>query len=151
MLFGGYLSGKKMNDDLSMTESCFLLVAALILYYSIPLLLSMGYGGFFQSVTHLLMFPIAFLFLSVVQSDNVIRKLKDYPVLVSGVSLISAMTLEIYLVHGSFHSNSLILSFAFPANLIVFLFVTLLLALMLNRTTGFVREVVLKRVTSNTR
>jgi hypothetical protein len=151
MLFGGYLSGRETNGNPSAIRSFFILIATLILYYSIPLLISMGHGGPFQFMTHLLMFPIAFLFLSVVQSDNVIRKLKDYPVLVSGVSLISAMTLEIYLVHGSFHSNSLILSFAFPANLIVFLFVTLLLALMLNRTTGFVREVVLKRVTSNTR
>ena len=132
MFFGGYMAGRKKFAKTSFIKDGLALVLFIGLYYGILILMSRFGGWQFQAVTHLLMFPVLFLFLKVSESD-VITSLMNTKYVGETISLMAVLTLEIYLVHGSVRCFPFILNMLFPINIIVFWAVTIFLSYVLNR------------------
>ncbi|MFC1867391.1 acyltransferase family protein [Thermodesulfobacteriota bacterium] len=140
MLFGGYLASYTKKIKGSMIKDSFLLFGCIVLYYGILLFVSRGYGGQFQAVTQLLMFPIMFLFLKVSRSQFIIHNLMSTKYVGAAISQIAILTLEIYLVHGAVYSHPSLQPIRFPANLIIFWIAVISTSFVINRATHFIPQ-----------
>ncbi len=143
MFFGGYLAGRAKFVKTSFYKDGVALVFFIALYYGILFFMSRFGGWQFQAVTHLLMFPILFFFLRFAESKE-ITVLVQSKYLGAIISLMAALTLEIYLLHGSVRAFPFVLKTIFPLNLVVFWVVTIALSYVLNRVAGIIRKKVLR-------
>jgi len=138
MFFGGYLAGCGRSGQPNFFKDGLALVCFIALYYGILFFMS-KFGGFqYQAVTHLLMFPILFFFLRFAESKEITALVQSKyvgPV----ISLMAALTLEIYLLHGYVRAFPFVLKTIFPLNLVVFWLVTIALSFVLNRVAGWMR------------
>jgi peptidoglycan/LPS O-acetylase OafA/YrhL len=137
MFFGGYMAGRTKFAKTGFITDGLALIFVTGLYYGILILMSRGFGWQFQAVTHLLMFPILFLFLKV-SGSNLITSLMTTKYAGAVISLMSALTLEIYLLHGVVYRHPIIQSILFPLNIVVFWIVVIILSFLLNRVSGFI-------------
>lgn len=136
MFFGGYLAGCKRSGTPNFLKDGLALVLFVGLYYGILFFMSKFGGTQYQAVTHLLMFPILFFFLRFAESKELTALVQSKyvgPV----ISLMAALTLEIYLLHGSVRQFPFVLKTIFPLNLVVFWVVSIALAFVLNRVAGW--------------
>ncbi|MGA2781913.1 MAG: acyltransferase [Smithella sp.] len=137
MFFGGYMAGRAKFAKTSFSKDGLALIFVIGLYYGILILMSRGCGWQFQAVTHLLMFPILFLFLKVSES-GVIMSLMTTKYAGAAISLMAALTLEIYLLHGAVYSHPIIQNLLFPLNIVIFWLVVIFLSFVLNRISRFI-------------
>ncbi len=137
MFFGGYMAGRAKFAKTSFIKDGLALIFVIGLYYGILILMSKGCGWPFQAVTHLLMFPILFLFLKVSES-GVITSLMTTRYAGTAISLMAALTLEIYLLHGAVYSHPIIQNLLFPLNIVIFWLVVIFLSFVLNRISRFI-------------
>jgi hypothetical protein len=85
------------------------------------------------------MFPILLLFLKVSESD-VITSLMSTKYAGAAISLMAALTLEIYLLHGAVYSHPIIQSMLFPLNIVIFWIAVIILSFILNRAARFITK-----------
>ena len=137
MFFGGYMAGRSRFIKTSFIKDGLALVLVIGLYYGILILMNRGCCWQFQAVTHLLMFPILFLFLKVSESD-VITSLMSTKYIGAAISLLAGLTLEIYLLQYAVYSHSIIQSVLFPLNIFIFWIVVIILSFLLNRISRFI-------------
>jgi len=143
MFFGGYLAGCKRSGTPNFFKDGLALVLFVGLYYGILIFMSRFGGWQFQAVTHFLMFPILFFFLRFAESKEIAALVQSKyvgPV----ISLMAALTLEIYLLHGYVRAFPFVLKTIFPLNIVVFWVVSVALAYGLNRVVGIFRKKVLR-------
>jgi len=143
MFFGGYLAGSKPFEKTSFVKDGVAVVCCVGFYYGILIFMSRFGGWQFQAVTHLLMFPILFFFLRFAESKEITALVQSKyvgPV----ISLMAALTLEIYLLHGYVRAFPFVLKTIFPLNIVVFWILTIALAYVLNRLAGIFRKKVLR-------
>lgn len=136
MFFGGYLAGCKRSGTPNFFKDGLALVLFVGLYYGILFFMSKFGGTQYQAVTHLLMFPILFFFLRFAESKEITALVQSKyvgPV----ISLMAALTLEIYLLHGYVRAFPFVLKTIFPLNIVVFWVVSVALAYALNRVAGW--------------
>jgi hypothetical protein len=139
MFFGGYLAGCERPIKTSFIKDGFGLFCFVTLYYGILIFMSKFGGWQFQAVTHLLMFPILFFFLRFAKSAQIISLMKS-KYLGAAISIIAAMTLEIYLLHGSVRYISFVNNLILPMNIAVFWIVTIALSYVLYRVANEIRK-----------
>lgn len=139
MFFGGYLSSKEDALKGRIARDGMLLLGCVVLYYGILLLVEKGYGARFQTVTHLLMFPIMLLFLKVSRSAFVTRLMGGKYIL-AGVSLVAGLTLEIYILHSYVYTRPLVQGLTFPLNILCVWALTVIAAFVLNRASRFLTK-----------
>ena len=139
MFFGGYMAGREKFVKTNFIKDGLALVLVIGLYYGILNLMNKGCGWQFQAVTHLLMFPILFLFLRVSESD-LITSLMNTKYIGAAISLLAGLTLEIYLLQYAVYSHSIIQSILFPLNIITFWIVVIILSFILNRVSRFITK-----------
>lgn len=137
MLYGGYLSNINTSIRGRIITDGLLLLLCIVVYFGILLLVNRGYGGQFQAVSQLLMFPMMLLFLKVSRSDFICNTLLASEYGGAAISLVAGLTLEIYLLHGVVYSNSSIQSVIFPLNLAAFWITVICMSYMLNRVASF--------------
>lgn len=141
MFFGGYLAGKKSFTGSSFVKEGLTLILLIGIYYGILILMSKFGGWWFQVITHLLMFPILFFSLRFSQS-NAITSVMRAKYIGAAISLISLMTLEIYLIHGNVRAFPFLQHAFFPLNIVIFWIVTLSLSYVLYRLASAIRKMV---------
>jgi hypothetical protein len=137
MFFGGYMAGRAKFAKTGFIKDGLAFILIIGLYYGILILMSRGCGWQFQVVTHLLMFPMLFLFLKFSESDA-ITSLMGKKYTGAAISLIAALTLEIYLLHGAVYSHPIIQNLLFPLNIVIFWLVVIFLSFVLNRISRFI-------------
>ncbi len=137
MFFGGYLAARKKFSKTDFYKDGVALMLLIALYYGILFCMSKLGGWQFQAVTHLLMFPILFFFLRFAESKE-ISALVQSKYLGSFISLMAALTLEIYVLHGSVRQFPFVLNTIFPLNIVLFWLVTITLSYVLNRVAGWI-------------
>lgn len=141
MFFGGYLAGCARSDQPNLFKDGLALVFFIALYYGILFFMSKFGGCHYQAVTHLLMFPILFFFLRFAESNEITALVQSkYVGMV--ISLMAALTLEIYLLHGSVRQFPFVLKTIFPLNIVVFWVVSVALAYSLNRVSGWMMKAI---------
>jgi len=139
MFLGGYMASKRIRFiKTNLVRDGLALLGCIAGYYGILLLVSRGYGGQFQAATHLLMFPILFLFLKVSSSEFVTNRLMTAKYAGATISLVATLTLEIYLVHPSVYNQPALSNILFPFNIIVFWIPVIILSFTLNRVSRLV-------------
>lgn len=141
MFFGGYLAGCKRSGQPNFFKDGLALACLIALYYGILFFMSKFGGWQYQAVTHLLMFPILFFFLRFAESKEITALVQSNYV-GTAISLMAALTLEIYLLHGYVRAFPFVLKTIFPLNIVVFWIVTIALAFVLNRVAGLMRKMV---------
>jgi peptidoglycan/LPS O-acetylase OafA/YrhL len=137
MFFGGYMAGRAKFVKTSFIKDGLALVLFISLYYGILIIMSRVDGWQFQTVTHLLMFPILFLFLKVSESD-IITSLMNTKYIAAAISLLAGITLEIYLLQYAVYSHSIIQSIGFPLNVVIFWIAVIALSFFLNRVSRLI-------------
>jgi peptidoglycan/LPS O-acetylase OafA/YrhL len=78
---------------------------------------------------HLLVFPLIFLGVQVIQAEAIARFVDRHPRFNWTIGLVGGLTLEIYLVHYAVLDSSIVARLAFPANIAVIMAGTVLLAI----------------------
>lgn len=106
----------------------FLLFLLLFAIYLHKFVMLKGITGEFQFIEQLLIFPVLYFFLKVSKSGFILETLMKLPYVSAGISIIAAMTLELYMVHGP--ARVLVHQYiaTFPANVILHLLITLIIS-----------------------
>lgn len=141
MFFGGYLAGCKRSGQSNFLKDGLALVLLIAFHYGILFFMSKFGGTQYQAVTHLLMFPILFFFLRFAESKE-ITALVQSKYVGSVISLMAALTLEIYLLHGYVRAFPFVLKTIFPFNIVVFWIVSVVLAYGLNCLSGWMMKAI---------
>jgi peptidoglycan/LPS O-acetylase OafA/YrhL len=126
-LAGIFLSSK---DDMIVyrgKSDFFILLILLALIYFHKLLMFKGLAGEYQFIEQLLIFPLLYYFIKVSKSSMVSLIMKT-PVLSNLIALISAMTLELYIVHGPIRILIFQYFNVFPLNIILLLVISFLIS-----------------------
>ncbi len=141
MFFGGYLAGCVRSGQPNFFKDGLALVFFIALYYGILFFMSKFGGWEFQAVTHVLMFPILFFFLRFAESRE-ITALVQSKYVGTAISLMAALTLEIYLLHGYVRAFPFVLKTIFPLNIVVFWIVTVALSYGLYRVAWWMMKAI---------
>jgi peptidoglycan/LPS O-acetylase OafA/YrhL len=141
MFFGAYLAGSARSCQPNFLKDGLALVFLIALYYGILFFMSKFGGWQFQAVTHVLMFPVLFFFLRFAESKE-ITALVQARYVGTVISLMAALTLEIYLLHGYVRSFPFVLKTIFPLNIVVFWVVTVSLSYGLYRASGLMMKAI---------
>ena len=140
MFFGGYLADRKNDLTEGTRRHLLYLLGALLFYYGILIVIQFGYGGKFQAIIHIITFLVVYLILVISKSRFIIEKVMSINIVNFIVSLIGGLTLEIYLMQYTVYSNSYIQTLFFPANIILFWIIVVILSKILSWTSGFIRN-----------
>lgn len=113
------------------------LLLMLIVIYVHKFMMLNGFSGELQFIEQLAIFPLLYYCLKVSKSTFVIETLMKQPVIAGFISVIAAMTLELYMVHGA--TRILIHQFiaTFPVNVILYLLITFMISYGLYRFTQY--------------
>jgi peptidoglycan/LPS O-acetylase OafA/YrhL len=115
----------------------FLFFGFIVLIYGEKYLMLKGIAPQLQFFQQLLLFPTLYYGLKISQSPFILTTLMGHPFLARPITLIGAMTLELYLVHGLIRPLLVYYFPHFPENLILFLLLTLILSYGLYRVNTY--------------
>ena len=91
------------------------------------------YAYYLQFIQQILLFFIVFFLFKISRSPFVKNTIMDNRIFNILIPFVSNITLEIYIVHFSFRNHLVNLNFGFPFNVIIFLTLTLILSVLINR------------------
>lgn len=129
----------------------FVLLALLLAIYGHKILMLKGATGEFQFIEQMLIFPLLYYFIKISKSPFILYRVMK-PSVVSGfISVVAAMTLELYMSHGAL--RILIHQYVpqFPANVIVHLLLTLSISYGLYKLSQYILVVLLNKSLSDVR
>ena len=144
MLLGGFLANHSNTLKSGKVFHLILLCLFLFLYFSFGFLITYGAFTKYQMLIHLLTFPIIYLVLILGRSPFMIRNIMESKVPFFIISIVSSVTLEIYLLQGVVYTNSFVNSLFFPANIIVFWVFLIVLSKIFAEVSGLGRRVLLR-------
>jgi peptidoglycan/LPS O-acetylase OafA/YrhL len=121
-LFGIYLASVDQKIKYTGISDFAMLLLFLVVIYGHKLLVLTTAGKFseFQFIQQLAIFPLVFYFLKISRSGLVENFMNKCEELRGGVTLVAAMTLELYIVHGPLRGLMLPYIGAFPGNVIIY-------------------------------
>ncbi len=109
------------------------LLGIITLIYMHKILWMKGIGTEYQFVQQFLIFPMLYYFMKISKSPFILEKIMGYKKLSSAITLIGAMTLELYIVHGTIRQLFVKYIPSFPENVIVYLFAVFLVSYLFYR------------------
>lgn len=122
------------------------LLACLVVMYGHKLIALSGQAQEWQFIQQLALFPMLFFAIKVARAHWLLAFLHRQRRLSSAVSIVAAMTLELYIVHGPIRGLMLPHIGGFPGNVLVYLPVVFLLAYFFYRLNAWVMTHLLARV-----
>lgn len=117
-----------------------ILVGLLLAIYGHKYLMSRGWLDSLQALEQLLLLPLVFYALKVSRSDFVTKRLMAPGPVASVITIISTLTLEIYMVHTTIKRPLMTFDLPFPAGALVFVGLTLVLAAVTHWMGGKLRS-----------
>lgn len=138
MLFGGYLATRNREIKSGNLVGLGLLCITTLLYASCGLLFIHGYYGRYQFMMHLTTIPMIYLIFSLARSPFVKEKILINHNIYFVISLVSGLSLEIYLLQYHVYSLEFIQSLIFPVNVAVFSLLLLAASLALSKSLRFI-------------
>jgi peptidoglycan/LPS O-acetylase OafA/YrhL len=127
-LFGVWLAQRQDKISYSGFFDWAMLFLSIFLIYGHKFLMYRNLACSFQFIQHILLFPFIYYFLKISRSDFIQKHIMGRPVIAQSVRYVSDMTLELYLVHLYAVIFVVRLNLLFPANIIVLLAVTFIMA-----------------------
>lgn len=134
MLFGGYLAARDRAIKKGTLLDLGLLCVTVLLYSYCGMLFNHGYYGNYQFMMHLLALPLIYLAFSLAASRFVREKILKNHTYYFVISLISGLTLEMYLLQYHIYSWEFVRALIFPLNVAVFYLVLLTASLLLSKS-----------------
>lgn len=110
-----------------------MLIGIISLIYAHKILWMKGIGTEYQFVQQLLIFPMLYYFMKISKSPFILEKIMGHKKLSVFITLIGAMSLELYIVHGSIRPFFVKYIPSFPENVIVYLLVVFLVSYLFYR------------------
>lgn len=132
-LFGIYFAS--INDKIiySGVRDYMILVGIVILIYLHKILWMKGIATEYQFIQQLLIFPMLYYFMKISHSPLIVDVIMKRPVISSVITLIGAMTLELYIVHGTIRPIVVKYLPGFPENVAVYLIFVFLISYLFYR------------------
>jgi peptidoglycan/LPS O-acetylase OafA/YrhL len=145
--FGIFLASVESKIKYQGVVDYFMLLLFILVIYGHKLLVMMTGGNYseFQFVQQMAIFPLVFYFLKISRSDRVGRLFNIETWAGRFVSLVAAMTLELYIVHGPLRGLMLPYLGGFPGNVIVYLPFVFITAYVLHELTNKATRIFLGR------
>lgn len=125
----------------------FVLLALLLAIYGHKLLMLKGAAGEFQFIEQMLIFPLLYYFIKISKSPFVLFQVMKPSVASGFISLVAAMTLELYMAHGPLRALLHPYLTRFPENVILYLLITFLISYGLYRLNQTLLPRISKKVT----
>lgn len=122
------------------------LLACLILMYGHKLLALAGYAQEWQFIQQLVLFPMLYFAIKVARASWLLDFVGRQRWLTRAISIVAAMTLELYIVHGPLRGLMLPHIGGFPGNMLIYLPVVFLLAYLFYRVNAWAMTHLLARV-----
>ncbi len=139
MLLGGILAARDSVSRAPQARDLWIAVCLLCAYFGFGYLLSRGYFTAYQFVMHLITVPLVVSVFGLSKSDWLKRNIGRSRIATGAVFLIAGVTLEIYLLQFYVYSHPAITSLPFPANVLAFWVVLVLLAWLVATAASWVR------------
>jgi hypothetical protein len=140
MCWGGYWASREKQLITGTMREFWSLLLLIGFYYLFLFGVASGPLSKYQCITHLLLFPISYLFLTIARSDYVLKVIMEKKYVAQTIIFVGGLTLEIYLLQNVVYSNSLIESLYFPLNIIMFWIGVVFLSYLLQNIAIFLRN-----------
>lgn len=114
----------------------FIIVMIIALIYCHKFLWMKGILTEYQFIQQLLIFPMLYYFIRISHSHLIVTTIMKNPIISAFITLISAMTLELYLVHGLIRPIARKYISGFPENVIIYLFFVAVISFLLYRVNS---------------
>lgn len=145
MLMGGFLAARDSVFGGRHARNLWIAIGLLCAYHGFAYLLSKGYFTAYQFVMHLITVPLVISIFGLSKSDWLKRNIGRSRIATGAVFLVAGLTLEIYLLQFYVYSHPVIASLPFPANILAFCAVLVLLAWVVATAALWVRRLLTRQ------
>jgi peptidoglycan/LPS O-acetylase OafA/YrhL len=140
-LFGIFTASRKKDIIYSNgLKNYFFLFFFLAFFYIHKFFMLKGLFLEYQFMQQAIIYPIVYNLLKISRSPLVVTKLMGLPFFSKIVEFLADNSLEIYLVHLTIRSSILIIGLPFPSNILIFLVITFLLVVLINKISNATRR-----------
>ncbi len=139
-LFGIYLARKNDSIKYAGLRDFILLGISIGLMYAHKYAMTKGVLGQFQIIQLLLLFPTVYYFLKISRSNLIRNNIMSLPLVSPTIRILSAVTLELYLIHEAMLVPFSKLKIMFPLNILFFISISIFVALIVNKAAAYVTQ-----------
>ena len=138
-LFGIYIGENSSKITYSGSKDYISLIVVIGIFYYHKYLMLKGLYLDYQFLQQVAMYPVVYLMLKISRSPFITNKIMHSRYISRIVDFIANHTLEMYMVHQTISGPIIAMKLIFPANVIVFIVLTLVLAALVNRYANYIR------------